>query len=159
MFSAQSLRAEKEQKLLLSSPELIRFRKDILNKKTEQPDLVVVTSSGVIDTQHPAWNVQNRKKLIATSVSGAQKLDSCLKEQLSSSGDNDLSNVEQWMIKNGVTIKVFECEEKPTNVDFPKLMKYLKHEWNVQFADVSAGPTLISLMLKAYVPTWSLKSV
>lgn len=135
---------------MLSSPEMLRFRKEVLGKSSEQPDLVVVTATGAIDTKHPAWSVPNRRKLIATSSSGLAKIQSILEQPISVDVDSTMTGAE-WLAKNGVVIQAFEDPSSPTSVDFLAMMSFLKSQWNVHFADVSAGPTLISLMMKAYV--------
>lgn len=100
--------------------------------------------------KHPAWSVSNRRKLIATSTRGLESLNSALQKQIpSKNGDTD--DVNQWLKTNNVTIKSFEDTSNPSHVDFGALMVFLKSQWNINFADVSAGPTLISLMMKAYV--------
>ena len=149
MFSAASLKAEPEQQLLIPIPDLIRFRRHVLKKATDQPDIVVVTASGWLDTKHPAWNT-DRKKLVATSKSGLPILMASLKSQLEVGEHSTSDSVHQWLETNQVTVKSFETDRE-ADVDFVALTKFLKNDWKVQYLDVSAGPTLISLMVKAYV--------
>lgn len=149
MFSAASLRAEPEQQLLNPVRDLIRFRLETLKKSNEQPDIVVVTATGWLDTKHPAWNTK-RRKLVATSRSGLLNLMKSLKQQLETVENVSTDPVTQWLQDNQVIVKSFETTPD-SDIDLVALAKFLKSEWNAEYLDVSAGPTLISLMIKAYV--------
>jgi hypothetical protein len=138
--------------LLIPIPELIRFRTQILKKPTEQPDIVMVTASGWIDIKHPAWNTK-RRKMIATSQNGLSKLTLSLQKQISSDSNSSINAVDEWLLNNQMTIRSFD-DTNPDDVNLMALAEFLKSEWKVEYLDVSAGPTLISLMVKAYGCFW-----
>lgn len=154
VFSAASLRAEPEQQLINPVRDLIRFRLEVLKKKNEQPDIVVVTATGWLDTKHPAWNV-NRRKLVATSRSGLIALMKNLKLQLETPENSATDPVAQWLQDNQIIVKSFDSTQD-SDVDLVALVKFLKSEWNAEYLDVSAGPTLISHMIKAYAQHYQL---
>lgn len=137
--------------MLLSSPEMLRFRKEVLGKSKEQPDLVVVTATGSFDVKHPVWTVKNRKKLIATSTQGLAHLEESLAKQLDTEQGYASGDGAKWLSEHEITVKEYVDDSNAAAVNFVELMRFLKNEWDVQFADISAGPTLISLMMKAYV--------
>lgn len=146
--------------MLLSSPEMLRFRKEVLGKSKEQPDLVVVTATGSLDVKHPVWTVKNRKKLIATSTQGLAYLEDSLVKQLDTEqGYASGGGGAKWLSEHEITVKQFVDDSNAAAVNFVELMRFLKNEWDVQFADISAGPTLISLMMKAYVRDKLLRSL
>lgn len=113
----------------------------------------MVTATGWLDVQHPAWTTK-RRKLVATSKSGLVTLMSKLKHQLHQENASE-DIVATWLKERDITIEAFECEGAPGDVNFETMCKYLKAEWNIHSIDVSAGPTLISLMMKAYVWEWN----
>jgi hypothetical protein len=124
-----------------------------LKKENEQPDLVMVTASGWMDAKHPAW-LPERRKLVATSVNGLPKIMEHLKAQLCAPNDNSdsaIDTVKAWLEEHNVVLKSFDSSVSRDDVDLMALAQFLKSDWNAQYIDVSAGPTLISLMIKAYV--------
>lgn len=153
VFSGASCRAEPEQQLLLPIPDLIRFRREILRKTTDQPNLAIVTASGWLDVLHPVWKT-NRRKLVATSKRGYESMMARLLAYYtttSKNGEDPASTLSQWLDSNQITIKAFESASSDSEMDFVAFSRYLKSDMDATYCDVSAGPTLISLMVKAYV--------
>lgn len=137
MFSGSSLRSEPTQKLLITYLDLIKYRVEIL-QKPEQPKIVVVTYSGDLDLDHPIW-ITNRPKLIATSKIGYDKFCSIFSQKN--------LNQQEWEKQHQVIFKSFVKDQK--DFDFKSLSLFLKN-WDINFLDISSGPTLISLMIKEY---------
>lgn len=115
--------------------------------------MIVVTASGWIDLNHPAWKT-DRKKLVATSKYGYEQLQKTLNSKLAPNSDTKSSDSEhvinKWLQSNQITLRAFESTVTDRDVDFQALARFLKSEWHIEYMDVSAGPTLISLMIKAY---------
>lgn len=156
VFSGASCRAEPEQQLLLPIPDLIKFRREVLKKASDQPDVAIVTASGWLDVQHPVWQTK-RRKLVATSKQGFANIMTRLQAHFSSisstteQNGNATSPVSKWLETNQIEVVAFESPSSGTDIDFVAFSKYLKSHMNASYCDVSAGPTLISLMIKAYV--------
>jgi riboflavin biosynthesis pyrimidine reductase len=58
------------------------------------------------------------------------------------------SEVNQWIDDRQITIKTFQGTHQG-NVNLGAVMQFLKAEWHADLVDVSAGPTLTSLMINA----------
>lgn len=132
IFSGASLRDESNQKLLITIPNFVKYRREVLQKPTDQPDLVIVTASGNIPQQHPIWDT-DRRKMIATSAKGAK----CISQE--------------WAKEKQIHVETFEGNEDPNSVDLESMLRFLKREWSVKFFDLCSGPRLISSMINKCV--------
>lgn len=77
-------------------------------------------------------------------------LMSALQQQLNQECSS-MGTASAWLQERSITVEAFESEASECDVNFVEMGNFLKTKWNIHRIDVSAGPTLISLMMKAYV--------
>jgi riboflavin biosynthesis pyrimidine reductase len=141
--------------------ELIKLRRQTLNKENDQPHVVVVTDSLLMDLKHTIWTTQ-RRKLVATSRAGYSKIIATLilefPELKVESETQTMENLSAMLLdKYQLSLKAFPGDQVDCldHVDLSEMAKFLKKDWKINSIDISAGPTLISLLMKEYVNSHS----
>jgi len=139
--SGEGVRAEKSLVHKIHFEDMIKYRQDVLHRKTSSPIYVIITRNGDIPFDTTFIPHYWYKILVVTTTQGADKFRNCAKE--SSLYKNDKS-VDAFIKENNGEIVILDLNSNA--VDLKKLVYYLRHTHNVEYLDVTAGGKVIGEM-------------
>jgi len=128
--SGAILRAEPNMKFIPFFDDIIEYRVNVL-KKPKYPINVILSGSGDIDLNHPIFHTPDLQTVIITSQAGYNKLT----PQLS------------LLDPKATTVEVFGETPSFSQKEFDEMLRLLKSKYNIQYLDITAGGTVIGLLL------------
>ena len=137
--SASIVRTETGQKWDVVEPDILRYRRENLGKKTDQPIKVVLTARGELSLREAIFTDENQSVIIMTTDSGRNALEHTAAT---------LGDLNPFMRnRNRVEIHSMPGEK----VDPAKVAEYLRTVKGVEYLDITGGPQISGAFLNSRI--------